>query len=113
MPPRPGSRYLFCSAVQDDDGRWTLNERVPFGYQAFHDNRTHVVSTGDSLWGLAGLYFEPLPRACGFWWVIADFQPEPIVDATLQLEPGRRLVVPSLRMLTDVILGEPGRRAHA
>ncbi|MCZ2110357.1 MAG: hypothetical protein LC118_12450 [Dehalococcoidia bacterium] len=59
---------------------------------------------GDTLEGLAGRYFAPLPRACGFWWVLADFQPDPIVDPTLELDVGRRLVVPSLRVLTDVNL---------
>jgi hypothetical protein len=49
-------------------------------------------------------------RACGFWWAIADFQPDPILDPTLELEPGRQLVIMSLRVLTDVILGEARRR---
>jgi len=42
--------------------------------------------------------------------VLADFQPDPIIDPTLELEIGRRLFVPSLRVLTDVILGEQRRR---
>jgi len=49
--------------------------------------------------------------ACGFWWAIADFQPDPVVDPTLLLEPGRRLFIPSLRVLTDVVLSESQRRA--
>ena len=75
--------------------------------------RVHVVAQGDTLEGLAGRYFAPLPRACGFWWVLADFQPDPIVDPTLELDVGRRLVVPSLRVLTDVILSEQRRRFDA
>ena len=43
----------------------------------------------------------------------ADFQPDPIVDPTLELEVGRRLLVPSLRVLTDVILSEQRRRVEA
>ena len=50
-----------------------------------------------------------MPRGCGFWWAIADFQPDPIVDPTLELEVGRTTFIPSERVLTDVILG-PGRR---
>jgi hypothetical protein len=45
--------------------------------------------------------------------VLADFQPDPIVDPTLELDVGRRLVVPSLRVLTDVILSEQRRRFDA
>ena len=66
----------------------------------------------DNLPGAQPIDRAPLPRACGFWWAIADFQPDPIVDPTLLLEPGRRLFVPSLRVLTDVILGEAGRRTR-
>jgi hypothetical protein len=62
------------------------------------------------LFDLAGQYFTPLPRACGFWWAIADFQPDPIIDPTLQLDVGRQLLIPSVRALTDVILGEQRRR---
>jgi hypothetical protein len=39
-----------------------------------------------------------------------DFQPEPVVDPTLALETGSVVVVPSTRVLTEVILGESRRR---
>ena len=112
MPPRAGSRYSFTLGVRDAAGVLHLTEREPYRFRAHTDNRVHVVVQGDSLWGLAGRYFAPLPRACGFWWAIADYQPDPIVDPTLELEPGRRLFIPSLRVLTDVILGEVGRRTR-
>ena len=111
MPPRAGSRHGFCLGVVDAEGRTFLTEREPYGYRPHADNRVHVVVQGDTLFDLAGRYFEPLPRACGFWWVIADFQPEPIIDPTLELGPtGLRLFIPSVRVLTDVILGEARRR---
>ncbi len=112
MPPRVGSRHTFTSGVRDAAGRLHLTEREPYRFRPHRDNRVHVVVEGDTLWDLAGRYFAPLPRACGFWWVIADFQPDPIVDPTLALEPGRRLFIPSMRVLTDVILGEARRREH-
>jgi hypothetical protein len=80
--------------VRDELGRRFLTEREPYRFREHTDTRVHVVAQGDSLFDLAGRYFAPLPRACGFWWVIADFQPDPIVDPTLELESGRRLVVP-------------------
>jgi hypothetical protein len=113
VAPRTGSRHSFALGVRDDAGRLFLTEREPYGYQDHADNREHVVVQGDTLWSLAGRYLAPLPRACGFWWVLADFQPDPVVDPTLELEPGRRLFVPSLRVLTDVILGEQRRRASS
>ena len=111
MPPKTGSRYMFCLGVRDAQGRRFLTEREPYGFHKHEDTRLHLVVEGDSLWGLAGRYFAPLPRACGFWWAIADFQPDPIIDPTLKLQLGRQLFIPSLRVLTDVILSEQRRRA--
>jgi hypothetical protein len=110
MPPRSGSRFTFALGLRDDAGRAFLSEREPYRYQPHADNRIHVVAHGETLFHIAGRAFAPLPRACGFWWAIADFQPDPILDPTLELEPGRQLVIMSLRVLTDVILGEARRR---
>jgi hypothetical protein len=105
MPPQPGSRYVFSLAVRDEEGREHLTEREPFRFRELADTREHVVVQGDTLFHLAGKYFAPLPRACGFWWVIADFND--VVDATLELEIGRRIFIPSVRTLTEVILARP------
>jgi len=110
MPPQTGSRHSLTSGVQDYAGRRVLTEREPYGFHAHPDTRGHVVAQGESLFDLAGRYFAPLPRACGFWWAIADFQQDPIIDPTLELEVGRRLLIPSVRVLTDVILSERRRR---
>ena len=113
MAPRAGSRYSFCLGVRDEVGRLFLTEREPYGFHPHTDNRTHVVVQGDTMWGLAGRYFAPLPRACGYWWAIADYQPEGgIVDPTIELEVGLVVHIPSLRILTDVILAEASRRAR-
>lgn len=102
--PRTGSRYAATIATEREDGVFVLDDRAPFRFHDRPDNRTHVVVHGDTLFHLAGRYFAPLPRACGYWWVIAEFQPEPIVDPTLELEVGRELLIPSIRVLTDEIL---------
>ena len=112
MPPHVGSRYSFCDALTDDLGRRHLTDREPYGYVAHPDNREHMVVLGDSLFSLAGQYFAPLPRACGYWWAIADFQAEPMVDPTLDLTVGSTLVIMSMRVLTDIVLADPrGARA--
>jgi hypothetical protein len=104
-----GSRYSFCRGVRDEAGALHLTDREPYRYAAHTDNILHTVVEGDTLFNLAGRYFAPLPRACGFWWAIADFQPEPIIDPTLRLDLGRVLHIMSLRVLCDIVLGE-GRR---
>jgi hypothetical protein len=109
VPPRVGSRYAGSRGLRDERGRLYLTERQPFGYRDYPDNRTHVVRQGDTLFGLAGRYFATLGRGCGYWWAIADFQPVPIVDPTLELELGRQVIVPATRVLTDVILPRGAR----
>jgi hypothetical protein len=109
MPPRRYSRYTFCEAVLDDDGRLFLTERQPYRFRALTDNRQHVVKEADTLFSLAGHYFAPLPRPAGLWWIIADFQIDPIHDPTLVLESGRIIVVPSLRTVTEEIFSERRR----
>ena len=110
MPPQLGSRHSLVRGERDYADRLALTERGPYAIHEHPDTRTHVVAQGDTLFDLAGQYFAPLPRACGFWWAIADFQPDPIIDPTLQLDVGRQLLIPSVRVLTDVILGERRRR---
>jgi hypothetical protein len=105
MPPRAGSRHSQCIAYRDEEGRTLLTEREPYRFHDHGDTRVHTAAQGDTLFSLAGRYFEPLPRACGFWWVIADFND--VVDATLELEIGRRIFIPSVRTLTEVILARP------
>jgi hypothetical protein len=110
MPPRRFSRFTFSAAVLDDDERLFLIDREPFRFRALPDNRQHVVKEGDTLFSLAGRYFAPLPRPAGLWWVIADFQPDPIHDPTLSLEVGRVLVVPSLRTIAEEVFSEKRRQ---
>lgn len=112
MPPNRFSRHRFTTATLVE-GEQALDDRVPFGYREFDDNVMHQVQTGDTIFGLAGRYFPNLPRGCGLWWVIADFQPEPIHDPTLQLADGSLLVIPSERTVEELILNEARRRRES
>jgi hypothetical protein len=109
MPPRQFSRYTFSSAVLDDAGRLLLTEREPYRFRSLPDTRQHVVQEGDTLFTLAGRYFQPLPRPSGLWWIIADFQIEPIHDPTLTLDVGRLVFVPSVRVVTEEVFAESRR----
>lgn len=109
MPPGDLSRYLFCHGLTDAAGRLFLSDRVPYRYRVLQDNRFHVVNEGDTLFSLAHIYFSRLPRPSGLYWVIADFQPDPIVDATRKLSIGTQLVIPSTRTLIEEIFNEARR----
>ncbi|MBK6845555.1 MAG: hypothetical protein IPG88_25275 [Gemmatimonadetes bacterium] len=112
MAPRTGSAHSFALGVRRARAA-VLTEREPTAFASTRTRASTSSHRGDMLFDLAGRYFAPLRWACGFWWVLADFQPDPIVDPTLELEVGRRLFVPSLRVLTDVILSEQRRRVEA
>ena len=108
--PSTGSRYQLCDGLYDEEGRLYLTEREPYRYRDFPDNWVHTVVERDTLFTLAGKYFKPLPRACGYWWVIADFQPKVIHDPTIRLESGSKLYIVSLRVLNEIVLSEVRRQ---
>lgn len=105
-----GSRFEHCECLWVEGARFVFGERAPYRYTPHSDNQVHKVVQGDTLPLLAGRYFAPLPRACGYWWAIAEFQPEPIINPLTPLHLQRSLVVvPSVRVLTDVILRPRGK----
>lgn len=119
MPPRLHSRHTFVTQVDDgkDPKRVFLSGRSKFRYEDLPDNTIHTVKDGDSLHRLAARTYAPLSRppefsAAQFWWVIADFQPQPIHDPTIILATGSTLILPSLRTLQDKILNPAFRRAR-
>jgi hypothetical protein len=92
------------------DGVQRLTDRVPYRFRPLSDNIVHSVREGDSLWNLAGLFYKGFARPSGLWWVIADFQPEPIFDPTIALMPGTILFAPSMRTVEERIFNEDRRR---
>ena len=110
MPPRNSSRHLRTAAQKrTGDERLFLSDRVAFGFTDLADNRVHTVKDGDTLHRLAMRYFAPLGElpeisAANLWWVIADFQPQPIHDPTVGLVKGEQLIIPSVRTVQERIL---------
>ena len=109
MPPGQYSRYLFCNGIADAEGRLYLTQREPFRYVDRSDNTFQVIGAGDTLFTLAANAYDPLPSPAQFYWVIADFQKQPILDASLRLIEGQTIVIPSRRMLLEEILSESRR----
>ncbi len=108
MPPRRLSRHTFTEGVTDL-GPLRLTDREPFLYRPLPDNRPHPVQVGETLWTLAARYFKSFSRPSGLFWIIADFQPDPILDPTLRLEPGTVLIIPSERTVEESIFSERRR----
>lgn len=111
MPPRRYSRHTFTEGIEDanDDRRVLLSDRKRFLFEQRSDNIHHLVQQGDTLDSIASRYYSGLPRSAGLWWVVADFQPTPIHDPTLRLEPGTTIVVPSLRTVVEDVFNESRR----
>ena len=113
MPPREFSRYTFTNASNDANGKLLLSSRERFTFEQLPDNRSVVVVEGQTLFTIANELFKPLPRAAGLWWIIADFQPQPIHDPTLALVGGTTLIVPSVQTVINRIFSEGERRVEA
>jgi nucleoid-associated protein YgaU len=111
MPPRKLSRHSYVLGIADEGepDAIQLTERTPYGYRPLADTRQHVVKQGDTLWSLATRYFVGFSRPAGLWWVIADFQPDPILDPTIALSPGTVLYIPSVRTVLENIFSETRR----
>ena len=101
------SRFLFCQGLTDSAGRLLLSERVPFRFVDRTDTRQHTVTDGDTIFGLAGLYFAQLPRPAQFFWVLMDFNG--LFDPTLRLRRGTVLQVPSVRFIVEELQNEARR----
>lgn len=102
------SRYSFTVGYTADD-KFQLSDREPLRFKELADTITHTVLEGDTLFTLAAANYAGLPRPAGLWWVIADFQPSPIIDPTLALSVGRLLFIPSVRTVTEDVFSSARR----
>lgn len=112
MPMFPFSRYAYCLQLEDAAGIKYLDEREPFAFREETDNRYYRTVDGDTWYGMAHTFFDGIPRACGLWWVLCDFQPERVIDPTLRIEPNTLIVVPSIRLIRTKLFTNDQRRFH-
>jgi hypothetical protein len=100
------SRYYAAEAYTAWNGTILLAEYEPFRYVARDDNILHAAVEGDSWATLAEMYYWMIStRACGLYWIGCDFQPEPVVDPTLKISPGKKIILPSAATVQSEILG--------
>ena len=108
------SRHIRTEVYEDQSSprRRTLRTlRIPFSYREHPGNSIHVVREGETVFSVSfKMYSElglsiPKYSSARLYYAIADFQPTPIVDPTIQLRPGFRLVIPSVELVTTEIIG--------
>lgn len=109
MPPQRMSRHSFCAGLTDAAGAFFLEDAEPFGFQDFPDTVPHIVGSQDTLFTLAGIAYAVFERPAGLWWVIADFQPDPILDPFVKLVEGSTIYVPSVRVVQEFIFDDRRR----
>lgn len=95
------------AVVLSDEGRLITGKIInymslhePFYYQDRSDNLTFVARRGDRLDHIATVFYRD-PK---LFWVLADFQPNPILNPMLPIEPGRIIYGPSVEVLQQEIL---------
>lgn len=93
-----GSRYGLCEFFKKGAGPVYTGPRPRLFYQDVDGVIPHVCELGDTLWSLAVLY-DLVVDGMPAWWAIGDFQPEPILDATLSLAAGDVLYIPPLDLV--------------
>ena len=112
MPMFPWSRYRYCNQLENENGVLFIDEREPFRYREEGDNRFYRAKEGDTWWGLAHVFFDGVQRACGLWWLLCEYQPTPVLDPTLGIEPNTLIVIPSTRVLRTQVFTNEQRRYH-
>lgn len=108
----PESRYRYNRAYLDAAEQPYLDEREPVRYRSTPDNLYHSAQEGDTWWGLAQRYFVGHARASGLWWVICEYQPQPVVDPTLAIAAGTVVVIPPARLLRLEVFADSQRAGH-
>lgn len=112
MPPKVNSRHLYTLGIMnpsDSTDRLFLTSRVPYRFVNLSDNISHKVDQGDTLHNIAARYYAPFERPAGLWWIVADFQPQPVHDPTVRLTPGSVVILPGLRTVQEEIFNEARR----
>jgi hypothetical protein len=96
MAVNSSSRHFLCTGVtRVNDGLTFLFDREPVYFQPRKDNRRIVARSGDTWYSLAAEYFPSTPEGEQLFWVICDYQPVPVLDATVDPEPGTVIYVPA------------------
>lgn len=108
----PYSRHKHDDLIKGDSGRTSglvfTATRPKFHYTGDTGEIPYVVEAGDSLATLAARYFGGMGLSLPslLYWAIADFQPEPLLDPTIDLTPGTIVYIPSAATLQAWLMRE-------
>ncbi len=90
------SRHFLCVGVtRIDDGLTFLLDREPIRFQTRKDTKRIIAREGDTWYSLASEHFQSIPNGEQLFWVICDFQPVPVIDATEDPIAGSIVYIPA------------------
>lgn len=87
--------FLVTGVTRVNDGLTFLLDREPLRFRIRKDNKRVIARGGDTWQGLAAQHLKSIPNAEQLFWVICDYQPTPIVDSTVDPEPGTIIFIPA------------------
>lgn len=113
MPPAVYSRHILTTGVSRvDDGLTYLLDREPLRFRPLSGNRRVRVASSDTWQTLAAAFFVPIQNPHQLWWVICDFQPEPVLDPTVPPVSGTYVYIPSVEFVLAEVFSRD-RKAEA
>lgn len=99
------SRYDYCWNKATASGKLRKLPRGFFGFKKFSDTVEHQCLEGESLFNLAAFYYHDVfAYPSMLYWVIADFQPIPIIDSTIIFSAGDIVYIPSIKTINLQVL---------
>jgi hypothetical protein len=101
------SRYQLAILQGKSTGELYIGSRDRLFYANMSNIEPHIVEDGDTLWSLAARYYGGEDGEANLWWVIADFQPEPILDPTIALQAGSTILIPPFSYVQNALAGLP------
>lgn len=98
-------RYSYCWDSTMSNGTKRKLPRGFFRFMNLSDTLLHTCKEGETLWTLASRYYaNNFVFPALMYWVIGDFQPEPILDPTTAFTAGQVVYVPSIKTINLYIL---------
>lgn len=98
------SRFRCAELIRTDDGYLHWDLRRTLEYLGHEDDIAHEVQPDDTWHSLAYKFYGTEFGGANLWWVIADYQPEPVLDPTVLPTPGDIVMIPAPSIIQDFIL---------